>query len=115
MAKTLTGIVSSDAADKTITVSVHTRKSHPLYKKQYSATKKFLAHDEKNECKVGDKVIISETRPISARKKFRLSEIVDRAKLTEKDKQAIEGEDEQEQAKTQEAKAESEPKEKKDA
>lgn len=79
MAKTLTGVVTSARPDKTITVSVATRKTHPIYKKQYTETKKFMAHDEQNEAKEGDKVIISETRPISARKRFTLSKITERA------------------------------------
>lgn len=83
MAKTLTGIVSSDKADKTIVVTVHTRKTHPLYRKQYSVSKKFMAHDEKNEARVGDKVEIIETRPQSARKRFALSKIVEKPLLRE--------------------------------
>ncbi len=79
MAKTLTGRVSSDKADKTIVVKVSARKTHPLYRKQYTVTTKFMAHDEKNEAKIGDLVVIAETRPISARKRFALSEIVERA------------------------------------
>ncbi|TXG78160.1 30S ribosomal protein S17 [Patescibacteria group bacterium] len=79
MAKTLTGVVTSDRPDKTIVVSVATRKTHPVYKKQYTDTKKFMAHDEKNEAHEGDKVIISETRPLSARKRFELTKILERA------------------------------------
>lgn len=79
MAKTLTGVVTSDRPDKTIIVSVATRKTHPIYKKQYTETKKFMAHDEKNEAHEGDRVIISETRPLSARKRFELSKIVEKA------------------------------------
>lgn len=79
MAKTLTGVVTSDRADKTIVVSVATRKTHPVYKKQYTQTKKFMAHDEKNEAHEGDTVIISETRPLSARKRFELTKIVGKA------------------------------------
>lgn len=79
MAKTLTGIVSSDKTDKTIVVTVRTRKTHPLYRKQYTVSRKFMAHDEKNEAQVGDKVIIAETRPLSARKHHTLSSIVERA------------------------------------
>jgi small subunit ribosomal protein S17 len=82
-AKTIIGTVSSDKADKTITVTVVTRKTHPLYKKQYSVGKKFMAHDEKNEAKVGDKVAIIETRPLSARKRYVLKEIVDRPAIRE--------------------------------
>lgn len=79
MAKTLTGVVSSDKTDKTIVVSVATRKTHPIYKKQYTVTNKFMAHDEKNEAHEGDRVVISETRPLSARKRFILTNIIDRA------------------------------------
>jgi len=93
MAKTLTGVVSSSKADKTITVTVVTRKTHPIYKKQYSESKKFMAHDEKNEAEVGDKVIISEVRPISARKRFTLSKIVERPALREDDVKEIVKED----------------------
>lgn len=79
MAKTLTGVVTSDRPDKTIIVSVATRKTHPIYKKQYTETKKFMAHDEKNEAHEGDRVVISETRPLSARKRFELSKVVEKA------------------------------------
>src|SRR6266536_3010305 len=78
MARTLTGTVSSDKGDKTIVITVAVRKTHPLYKKQYVVNTKFMAHDEKNEAKLGDRVTISETRPISARKRFRLQRIVER-------------------------------------
>lgn len=89
MAKTITGIVTSNAADKTIVITEHVRKTHPLYKKQYTVTSKFMAHDENNECLVGDKVVIEETRPISARKKYRLKEVLQKAELSEKDLKAI--------------------------
>ena len=79
MARTITGRVSSDKADKTIVVSVVTRKTHPIYKKQYSVTNKFMAHDEKNEAKEGDLVSISEHRPISARKRWTLVEVIEKA------------------------------------
>lgn len=79
MAKSLTGVVSSDKADKTIVVNVTTRKTHPIYKKQFTFTKKFIAHDEKNEAKQGDKVVITETRPISRRKHFTLDRVIERA------------------------------------
>lgn len=79
MAKTLTGIVTSDKAEKTIVVTVQTPKTHPIYKKQYSFSRKFVAHDEKNEAKTGDKVTIVETRPISARKRFALETVIERA------------------------------------
>jgi small subunit ribosomal protein S17 len=77
MAKTLIGIVVSDKADKTIVVSVATRKTHPLYRKQYTVSKKFAAHDEKNAAANGDKVAIVETRPLSATKRFRLEKILE--------------------------------------
>jgi small subunit ribosomal protein S17 len=79
MAKSITGVVSSDKADKTIVIVVRERKTHPLYRKQYTVSKKFIAHDENNEAKVGDKVVIVETRPISKRKSFKLVSIVDTA------------------------------------
>ena len=80
MAKTLTGIVTSDACDKTITVSVTSRETHPIYGKQYSVSRKYAAHDEKNEAKIGDKVVIIETRPISKRKSFKLDSIVEKSR-----------------------------------
>ncbi len=79
MAKTLTGIVSSDRGDKTIVVTVATRMTHPIYKKQYTVSRKFMAHDETNQAHIGDKVIIAETRPLSARKRFILQEITNKA------------------------------------
>lgn len=85
MSRTLIGIVSSDKADKTIVVTVQTRKTHPLYQKQYTATKRFMAHDAANEAKVGDKVAISETRPLSARKHYTLDKIVERAAIRAED------------------------------
>ena len=86
MSRTLTGLVVSDKGDKTIVIAVTTRKTNPIYKKQYSVTKKFMAHDEKNNAHVGDKVVIVETRPISARKHFALQSIVERAAITEADR-----------------------------
>lgn len=79
MAKQLTGTVSSDKVDKTIVISVRTRKTHPLYKKQYTVNTKFMAHDEKNEAKIGDLVVIVETKPLSARKRFKLDKIIERS------------------------------------
>jgi small subunit ribosomal protein S17 len=81
MAKSLVGTVSSNKGNKTIVVTVTTRKTHPLYKKQYTFSKKFMAHDEANEAQVGDRVIISETRPLSARKRFKLEKIVEKAAI----------------------------------
>jgi small subunit ribosomal protein S17 len=82
MAKSITGVVSSDKTDKTIVVTVREKKTHPLYRKQYTTTKKFMAHDEKNEAKMGDTVVIVETRPISRRKSFTLDHIVEKAGVT---------------------------------
>ncbi len=81
MARTLIGTVASDKGDKTIVISVHSRKTHPIYKKQYSVTQKIMAHDENNEAKPGDLVEITECRPLSARKRFTLTKIVETAKL----------------------------------
>jgi small subunit ribosomal protein S17 len=78
MSKILTGIVTSDKVDKTIVITVSERKTHPLYKKQYSVKSKFMAHDDKNQAKVGDLVSIIETRPMSARKRFNLEKILER-------------------------------------
>lgn len=83
MAKQIVGTVSSAKGDKTIVVTVHTHKTHPLYRKRYMVSKKFMAHDEKNEAQVGDKVAITETRPLSARKRHTLSRIVEKPKLRE--------------------------------
>ena len=74
MAKTLTGIVTSDTADKTIVITVTSRETHPIYGKQYSVNRKYIAHDENNEANKGDRVTIKETRPISKRKSFTLTE-----------------------------------------
>ncbi len=81
MAKQLIGIVSSAKGDKTIVVTVHTRKTHPLYRKQYTVSKKFMAHDEQNEAQPGDKVAIAETRPLSARKRHVLARIIEKPAL----------------------------------
>ena len=75
----LVGKVVSDKTDKTITVLVETYKNHPLYKKRVKYSKKYAAHDEKNEAKVGDTVGIVETRALSRTKQFRLVEIVEKA------------------------------------
>ncbi|MCB0507202.1 MAG: 30S ribosomal protein S17 [Bacteroidetes bacterium] len=78
--KTRTGVVTSNKMDKTITVAVVRKLKHPKYGKFLKKTKKFHAHDEKNECNIGDTVRIMETRPLSATKKWRLLEIVEKAK-----------------------------------
>lgn len=77
--KVYRGTVVSDKMDKTITVIVETKKTHPLYGKRVKYSKKFKAHDELNEAKTGDLVEIMETRPLSATKRFRLLRIVDKA------------------------------------
>jgi len=79
MARQLTGTVSSNKTDKTIVISVRARHTHPLYKKQFTRNTKFMAHDEKNEAQVGDLVTIVETRPLSAKKRFRLYKIIERS------------------------------------
>ena len=79
MASTLTGVVVSDKRDKTITVAITSRETHPLYKKQYSKTRKYTAHDEKNQAHEGDIVTIAEGRPISKTKTWNLVEIVEKS------------------------------------
>ena len=78
--KTRVGVVTSNKMDKTITVAVVRKLKHPKYGKFLKKTKKFHAHDEKNECNIGDTVKIMETRPLSATKRWRLVEIVEKAK-----------------------------------
>jgi small subunit ribosomal protein S17 len=78
--KTRIGLVSSDKMDKTIVVAVTEHVRHPLYKKIVKRTYKLKAHDENNECKPGDKVRVMETRPISKDKRWRLVEIIEKAK-----------------------------------
>lgn len=78
--KTQVGIVTSDKMDKTIVVTVKDRVKHPLYKKIVNHTVKLKAHDENNECSIGDRVLIMETRPLSKDKRWRLVEIIEKAK-----------------------------------
>ena len=78
--KTRVGIVSSNKMDKTIVVSILDSVKHPLYKKVIKRTVKFKAHDELNECNIGDKVEIMETRPLSKTKRWRVVEIIEKAK-----------------------------------
>ena len=78
--KTRVGIVSSDKMDKTIVVSIKDNVKHPLYQKIIKRTVKFKAHDENNECGIGDKVEILETRPLSKDKRWRLVRIIEKAK-----------------------------------
>ena len=80
MRKTRVGVVVSDKMDKTITIAVKYRVRHPLYGKIMNRTTKIKAHDEKNECAIGDTVRIMETRPLSHDKRWRLVEIIEKAK-----------------------------------
>lgn len=82
MAHTLIGTVTSDKRDKTITVSIVNRETHPLYRKQYTKTRKYTAHDEKNEAHVGDRVQIAMTSPISKTKAYTLVKIIEKARGT---------------------------------
>jgi small subunit ribosomal protein S17 len=78
--KERTGIVTSNKMEKTITVSIERKVKHPIYGKFVKSTKKFKAHDEKNDAKMGDTVKITETRPLSKTKRWRLVEVLERAK-----------------------------------
>ena len=78
--KTRVGVVVSDKMDKTIVVEIRTRVKHPLYGKIMNRTEKFKAHDENNECGIGDTVRVMETRPLSKDKRWRLAEVVEKAK-----------------------------------
>lgn len=91
MAKTLTGIVTSNKADKTIVITVTSRETHPIYGKQYTVSRKYTAHDEKNEANEGDKVTIAETRPISKTKSFTLVSIDEKSRgsIELKDEEAV--------------------------
>ena len=78
--KTRTGLVVSDKMDKTVVVTIADRVAHPLYKKIVKRTYKLKAHDEKNECQVGDWIRVMETRPLSKDKRWRVVEIIEKAK-----------------------------------
>lgn len=78
--KSRIGVVVSSKMDKSVVVAIEKRVKHPLYKKYFKKTTKFMAHDEKNECGIGDTVKIMETRPLSKNKRWRLVEIVEKAK-----------------------------------
>ena len=78
--KTLVGIVTSDKMDKTVVVSIKDRVKHPLYGKIVNKTVKLKAHDENNECGVGDRVLVMETHPLSKDKRWRVAEIIEKAK-----------------------------------
>lgn len=76
----IVGVVTSDKMDKSITVKVERRIKHPIYGKFVRKSKKFLAHDELNDCREGDTVLIKESRPLSRRKRWQLVEVIERAK-----------------------------------
>ena len=78
--KTRTGVVTSNKMDKTVTVAIERKVKHPIYGKFVKKTTKFHAHDEKNECTIGDVVKIMETRPLSKTKRWRLVEVIEKAK-----------------------------------
>jgi len=78
--KTKIGRVVSDSMEKSVVVKVEYLVSHPLYKKRIKKSSKFMAHDEKNVCSIGDKVKIAETRPLSKRKRWRVIEIIEKSK-----------------------------------
>ena len=78
--KERTGVVTSNKMDKSITVAIKWQEKHPIYGKFVNKTKKYHAHDEKNECGIGDTVKIMETRPLSKTKRWRLVQIIERAK-----------------------------------
>ena len=78
--KTRVGIVVSNKMNKTITVAIERKVPHPIYKKYFRKTTKLMAHDESNTCGIGDKVKIAETRPLSAKKRWRLVEVLEKAK-----------------------------------
>lgn len=96
MAHTLVGIVTSDKRDKTITVSITNRETHPLYRKQYTKTRKYTAHDENNEAKLGDKVEIAACRPLSKTKAYTLVKVIERSHGTIALKEEVLGEQEEE-------------------
>jgi len=78
--KTMQGVVVSDKMDRTVAVEMTRRFLHPTYKKFVTRKKKYLAHDETNECRIGDKVAIVETRPLSRHKRWRISAVIEKAK-----------------------------------
>ena len=89
MAHTLIGTVTSDKRDKTITVSIVSRETHPLYRKQYSKTRKYTAHDPKNTAHVGDRVQIEMTRPISKTKSYTLVKVLEKSRGTVELKEGV--------------------------
>ena len=78
--KTRVGVVTSDKMDKTVVVAIKDRVRHPLYKKIINRTLKVKAHDEENQCSIGDRVLLMETRPLSKSKRWRVAKIIEKAK-----------------------------------
>jgi small subunit ribosomal protein S17 len=78
--KTRVGVVTSDKMEKTVVVSIQDRVPHPLYKKIINRTLKVKAHDEANECRIGDRVLLMETRPLSKDKRWRVAKVLEKAK-----------------------------------
>lgn len=76
--KKLVGVVTSDKMDKTVVIKVDTLVQHPVYKKYFKRSEKYKAHDEQNKCAIGDKVVITEARPLSRDKRWRVSEIIEK-------------------------------------
>ncbi len=95
MTGTLQGIVTSDKRNKTITVSIASRETHPLYRKQYTKTRKYTAHDENNEAGLGDKVEIVACRPISKTKSYKLAKVIEKSRGTVELKDEVLGEGEE--------------------
>ncbi len=107
--KSRLGQVVSDKMDKTVVVAVETPKRHPIYRKTLKRVVRYKAHDEKNQCQVGDKVIIVETRPLSREKRWRVAEIVAKAEVVEISPEEIAREDLAKIAPEKKAKEEAEP------
>ena len=78
--KTLSGIVVSDKMEKSVVVSVERLVKHPVYQKYIRRKSKFMAHDEGNECRIGDRVLLTETRPLSKQKRFKVSKVLEKMK-----------------------------------
>ena len=112
MARLFTGKVTSDKADKTIVVSVARRQTHPIYKKQYSVNTKYMAHDEKNQAKIGDLVLIREARPFSAKKHFVMDKIIESSGDVFSESDATAGVEEVVEPTDEKAKAKKAPKKK---
>ena len=93
MAHTLVGIVSSDKRDKTITVSITNRETHPLYRKQFTKTRKYTAHDQNNEAHLGDKVEIAACRPLSKTKSYTLVKVLEKSHGSVELKEEVKGEE----------------------